>query len=244
MIPVDWTSLFEPTLASTRGLKSGQVTALRNSRKVRIAWGRLLSRRYCLLSALFRDFRRLDRRAVRGGARRHQVPAAQGLGFLRLAGAHARARPLRPTRFGDDVMIESSINFGRSSFEIEHRLSHNGVTCGGVLGEAGMGGARCRHRRHQIASGARGGAGEVRGGVRLVPNAAPSAVMAGLVPAISLRQARCSPKRDHRAFARRRVTNRGRSKHASARRRDKPGDDKQNSRRRWLNFTRSPPRCA
>jgi 4-hydroxybenzoyl-CoA thioesterase len=36
---------------------------------------------------------------------------------------------LKPTRFGDDVTVESTITFGRSSFEIEHRLSRDGETC-------------------------------------------------------------------------------------------------------------------
>lgn len=39
------------------------------------------------------------------------------------------ARFLKPTRFGDDVTVESKITFGRSGFEIEHRLSLNGETC-------------------------------------------------------------------------------------------------------------------
>jgi 4-hydroxybenzoyl-CoA thioesterase len=39
------------------------------------------------------------------------------------------ARFLKPTRFGDDVTVESTISFGRSSFEIEHRLSLNGEIC-------------------------------------------------------------------------------------------------------------------
>lgn len=42
---------------------------------------------------------------------------------------HTRARFLRPTRFGDDVMVESKIAFGRSSFDIEHKLSLNNDTC-------------------------------------------------------------------------------------------------------------------
>ena len=37
MIPVDWKSLFEPAFTST-GVP-GHVTALRNTRKVRIEWG-------------------------------------------------------------------------------------------------------------------------------------------------------------------------------------------------------------
>jgi len=40
-----------------------------------------------------------------------------------------QARFLKPTRFGDDVIVESGITFGRSSFEIEHRLSLNSEIC-------------------------------------------------------------------------------------------------------------------
>jgi 4-hydroxybenzoyl-CoA thioesterase len=43
------------------------------------------------------------------------------------------ARFLKPTRFGDDVTVESSIDFGRSSFEIEHRITLNGETCAECL---------------------------------------------------------------------------------------------------------------
>jgi len=40
-----------------------------------------------------------------------------------------RARFLKPTRFGDDVTVDSTISFGRSSFDVEHRLSLKGETC-------------------------------------------------------------------------------------------------------------------
>jgi 4-hydroxybenzoyl-CoA thioesterase len=39
------------------------------------------------------------------------------------------ARFVKPTRFGDDVTVESAVKFGRSSFEIEHRLSLSGELC-------------------------------------------------------------------------------------------------------------------
>ena len=38
-------------------------------------------------------------------------------------------RFLKPTRFGDDVIVESKIVFGRSSFDIEHKLRLNGDVC-------------------------------------------------------------------------------------------------------------------
>jgi 4-hydroxybenzoyl-CoA thioesterase len=39
------------------------------------------------------------------------------------------ARFLKPTRFGDDVTVESKIVLGRSSFDVEHKLSLNGDVC-------------------------------------------------------------------------------------------------------------------
>jgi 4-hydroxybenzoyl-CoA thioesterase len=43
--------------------------------------------------------------------------------------ARTRARFIRPTRFGDDVTVDTHVTFGRASFEIEHRLSLDGETC-------------------------------------------------------------------------------------------------------------------
>lgn len=40
-----------------------------------------------------------------------------------------RAKFLRPTRFGDNVTIQSGIRFGRSSFAVDHRLRLNGESC-------------------------------------------------------------------------------------------------------------------
>ena len=43
--------------------------------------------------------------------------------------ARTQARFLKPTHFGDDVTVETTINFGLSSFEIAHRLSLDGELC-------------------------------------------------------------------------------------------------------------------
>jgi 4-hydroxybenzoyl-CoA thioesterase len=43
--------------------------------------------------------------------------------------ARTRARFLKPTRFGDDVTVETSVTFGRASFDIEHKLSLKGEVC-------------------------------------------------------------------------------------------------------------------
>ena len=43
--------------------------------------------------------------------------------------ARTRSRFIRPTRYGDDVVVDSTIEFGRASFTIEHRLIHDNLTC-------------------------------------------------------------------------------------------------------------------
>jgi 4-hydroxybenzoyl-CoA thioesterase len=50
-----------------------------------------------------------------------------------------RARFLLPTRFGDEVMIETAATHcGRSSFKIQHRLTHDPLTHGGALAVEGF----------------------------------------------------------------------------------------------------------
>ena len=40
-----------------------------------------------------------------------------------------QARFLKPTRFGDDVEVQSTITFGRTSFDVAHRITLNGELC-------------------------------------------------------------------------------------------------------------------
>ena len=40
-----------------------------------------------------------------------------------------RAKFVRPTRFGDDVTVESAVTFGTASFTVQHRISLNGELC-------------------------------------------------------------------------------------------------------------------
>jgi len=127
MIPVDWKSLFEPTLISTR--ESGHVTALRNSRTVRIEW------RDCDPAGIVfypRYFEIFDASTAALFERALGISKFRQLKTYDFAGyplVRTRARFLKPTRFGDDVVVDTSISFGRSSFEVEHRLSRAGEIC-------------------------------------------------------------------------------------------------------------------
>lgn len=38
-------------------------------------------------------------------------------------------RFMKPVHYGDDIVIESTIKFGRSSFQVEHRIMHGNDVC-------------------------------------------------------------------------------------------------------------------
>ena len=61
------------------------------------------------------------------------IPKADLLTRFNCAGiplVETRARFLAPSKFGDQVVIESGIaEFGRSSFKVEHRLINKGALC-------------------------------------------------------------------------------------------------------------------
>ena len=127
MIPVDWKSLFEPAFASTGS--SGHGTALRNSRRVRIEWS------YCDPAGIVfypRYFEIFDASTAALIERALGLTMFQSLKTFDFAGyplARTRARFIRPTRYGDDVVVDTSFTLGRASFTIEHRLSLDGLTC-------------------------------------------------------------------------------------------------------------------
>lgn len=58
---------------------------------------------------------------------------------------HTRARFLRPTRYGDDVTVNTAITFSDTSFEVAHRLSLKGETC-----------VECTEKRQWVVRGADG----------------------------------------------------------------------------------------
>jgi 4-hydroxybenzoyl-CoA thioesterase len=127
MIPVDWKSLFEPAFASAGS--PGHGTALRNSRRVRIEWS------YCDPAGIVfypRYFEIFDASTAALIERALGLTMFQSLKTFSFAGyplARTRARFIHPTRYGDDVIVDTSFTLGRASFTIEHRLSLDGLTC-------------------------------------------------------------------------------------------------------------------
>ena len=129
MIPVDWNSLLEPALADMRGSGSSLGATLRNSRRVRIEWGDCDPAGIVFYPRYFAIFdastAALFERAL-GLSKYQQLKTYDFAGYPLV---RTRARFLKPTRFGDDLVVDTNISFGRSSFEIKHRISHNGETC-------------------------------------------------------------------------------------------------------------------
>jgi 4-hydroxybenzoyl-CoA thioesterase len=105
------------------------VTTLSNSRKVRIEWGDCDPAGIIFYPRYFEIFdastSALFERAL--GLTKFQL--LKTFDFAGYPLVRTRARFIRPTRFGDDVTVDTHVKFGRASFEIEHRLSLNGETC-------------------------------------------------------------------------------------------------------------------
>jgi len=127
MIPVDWKSLFEPALA-TAGVP-GHATVLRNARKLRIEWGDCDPAGIVFYPRYFEIFDASTSALFERVLGMTKLQLLKTFNFAGYPLARTRARFVRPTRYGDDVTVDTVVNFGHSSFDIEHRLSHEGLTC-------------------------------------------------------------------------------------------------------------------
>jgi 4-hydroxybenzoyl-CoA thioesterase len=100
-----------------------------NSRKVRIEWGDCDPAGIIFYPRYFEIFdastAALFERAL-GITKFKQLKQYDFAGYPLV---RTRAKFIRPTRFGDDVVVDTTISFGRASFDIEHRLSRGGETC-------------------------------------------------------------------------------------------------------------------
>ncbi len=129
MIPVDWKSFFEPAHPKPGHAGSDHATLFSNARMVRIDWGD------CDPAGIIFYPRYFD---IFDGSTAALFERALGLTKIELLKTYAfsgfplvytQARFLQPTRFGDDVTVESKISFGQTDFEVDHRLSLKSVTC-------------------------------------------------------------------------------------------------------------------
>lgn len=105
------------------------MTTITNSRRVRIEWGDCDPLGIIFYPRYFEIFDASTAALFESALGIPKIKQLATFGFAGYPLVRTQAKFIHPTRFGDDVLVESKISFGRSSFEIEHRLSHNGELC-------------------------------------------------------------------------------------------------------------------
>ncbi len=102
---------------------------LTNSRTVRIEWGDCDPAGIIFYPRYFEIFDASTSALFERAIGMKKIDMLKSFDIAGFPLARTRARFLKPTRFGDDVTVDTSVKFGRASFEIEHRLSLKGETC-------------------------------------------------------------------------------------------------------------------
>jgi 4-hydroxybenzoyl-CoA thioesterase len=100
-----------------------------NSRKVRIEWGDCDPAGIIFYPRYFEIFDASTAALFERALGLTKFEMFKSLEFAGWPLVRTHARFLKPTRFGDDVTVDTSIKFGRASFEIEHKLSLKGELC-------------------------------------------------------------------------------------------------------------------
>jgi 4-hydroxybenzoyl-CoA thioesterase len=93
-----------------------------NKKKIRVEWGDCDPAGIVYYPRYFAFFDNCTAALFEAaGLPKHEMLKTYGI--LGIPMVDTRARFLAPSRFGDDVMVESSIsNWGRSSFDVQHKL--------------------------------------------------------------------------------------------------------------------------
>jgi 4-hydroxybenzoyl-CoA thioesterase len=105
------------------------VTTFSNTRTVRIEWGDCDPAGIIFYPRYFQIFDASTALLFERSLGMTKFQMFKNLEFAGFPLVRTRARFLKPTRFGDDVTVESKIAFDRSSFDVEHRLSLKGEIC-------------------------------------------------------------------------------------------------------------------
>jgi 4-hydroxybenzoyl-CoA thioesterase len=115
--------------AGTSGSKRRDVTAFSNTRKVRIEWGDCDPAGIVFYPRYFEIFDAATAALFERALAMTKIKSLKTFAFAGYPLVRTRARFVRPTRYGDDVTVESVVTFGHASFEIVHHITHNGLTC-------------------------------------------------------------------------------------------------------------------
>jgi 4-hydroxybenzoyl-CoA thioesterase len=102
---------------------------LTNTRNVRIEWGDCDPAGIIFFPNYFRIFDHSTAMLFETVLGMTKFEMFKRLEFTGWPLVRTQAKFIKPTRFGDDVIVESRITFGRSSFEVEHKLTLDGDLC-------------------------------------------------------------------------------------------------------------------
>jgi 4-hydroxybenzoyl-CoA thioesterase len=102
---------------------------LTNTRQVRIEWGDCDPAGIIFYPRYFEIFDASTNALFERALGLTKFEMFKALPFAGFPLVSTRANFLKPTRYGDDVVVDTTIKFGRASFEVEHRLSLNGEIC-------------------------------------------------------------------------------------------------------------------
>jgi 4-hydroxybenzoyl-CoA thioesterase len=119
----------DPAYAGTSGWERAIVTEFSKTRTVRIEWGDCDPAGIIFYPRYFEIFDASTAHLFEAALGVTKFQMFKNLEFAGFPLVRTHARFLKPTRFGDDVAVESKIVFGRSSFDVEHRLSLKGDVC-------------------------------------------------------------------------------------------------------------------
>ncbi len=108
---------------------ASEMTFFKNTRTVRIEWGDCDPAGIIFYPRYFEIFDVSTALLFEAALGITKFEMLKRLGVAGTPLVRTRAKFLKPTRFGDDVIVESAITFGRSSFEVNHRLTLHGELC-------------------------------------------------------------------------------------------------------------------
>ncbi len=102
--------------------------AFTNTRDVRIEWGDCDPAGIIFYPNYFRIFDHSTAMLFEAALGMTKYEMFKNLEFEGWPLVKTQSRFLKPTRFGDDCVVASTITFGRTSFEVAHRITLKGET--------------------------------------------------------------------------------------------------------------------
>ena len=100
-----------------------------NTRQVRIEWGDCDPAGIIFYPRYFEIFDASTALLFEAALGMTKFEMFKRLPFTGFPLVRSRAKFIKPTRFGDDVIVASEITFGRSSFDVTHKLTLKGELC-------------------------------------------------------------------------------------------------------------------